>query len=141
MKAFAKVILIFALSPLILGFSTGMWRTSAWCWIWIVLLGISVTAPLSLEIRGLVLALGSVLIAVGGKRFLIGVEAPDTIEALSQAFIMIGGGLGGNFMSTGILNVEAKYSNAETDGQKAANDVAAVSPANPVNTRRNKRRK
>lgn len=49
--------------------------------------------------RGLVFLVGSVLIATIGKALVKSAEHPDVVEMIYQMLLLIGGGVGGNFMA------------------------------------------
>ena len=46
---------------------------------------------------------GSVFVAIIGKSYLKGKESDDLLEAISQVFLVTGGGVGGNFLAHAML--------------------------------------
>jgi hypothetical protein len=100
------MLVVLLLAPLAVFFtSTG--AASAWCGAWTLLFCWFLFSKQDHASRGLWLIVGTVAIAVIGKVLLKQYIPQDILEALSQMFMLVGGGVGGNFLSSGIQKSEA----------------------------------
>jgi len=114
MKPVAILLLLFALSPIALLYFGSLNATALWCWAWLALFAWFTLSNSDLDTRGLVLIIGSVFIAIAGNSLLAGKENSDILEMLSQAFLVTGGGVGGNFLAHAMLEKQ----NARVGKQK-----------------------
>ena len=99
----AVIVLLFMLSPFALLYFSHLPATSIWCWVWLALFAWFAFSRSDLETRGMGLIVGSVFVAIIGKNFLKGKESDDLLEAISQVFLVTGGGVGGNFLAHAML--------------------------------------
>jgi hypothetical protein len=99
----AIIVLLFALSPIALLYFFNLPATSIWCWAWLILFAWFAFSSADLETRGMGLIVGSVFIAIIGKSYLKSKESDDLLEAISQVFLVTGGGVGGNFLAHAML--------------------------------------
>jgi hypothetical protein len=103
-KKAAVIVALLAASPFFLfyfGMATSL--TAAWMFAWIVLFAWFTFSKADFATRGLVLIGGSILFAVIGRMLLVRRENEQVLEALSQAFLIVGGGVGGNFLAYSML--------------------------------------
>jgi len=111
----AILVLLFSLSPLALLYFGTLTITAIWCWAWLALFAWFAFSQSDLDTRGLGLVIGSVFIAVIGKAYLKGKEEEAILEAISQVFLVTGGGVGGNFLAHAMLR---KHEPPKPNGSK-----------------------
>jgi hypothetical protein len=107
MKKAAVFFLLFGLSPLPLLYFSNLNGAAIWCWIWSGLWAWFVWSKSDAFTRGLILLVGSAALAIGGRLLLKGKESDDVIDMLSQVILLIGGGVGGNFISHYLMDRKA----------------------------------
>lgn len=95
--------IVFLLSPLILLYYTSINATAIWVWIWGVVWFYFVNSKADELTRGLIFIVASVFVAVVGKTMIGHTEQPETIEMVQNVMLLIGGGVGGNFMAAYML--------------------------------------
>jgi hypothetical protein len=91
--------IIFLLSPLLILYFTNLFPAALWIWTWAPLWGWFIYSKQGGLERGLIFLIGSVLIATIGKSIVSGAENSDVVEMVYQLILMIGGSVGGNFIS------------------------------------------
>lgn len=100
------VFLVVLLSPLAIIFFYGQIYLSLWIWSWFLLFAWFIHTKREYTERGYLFIVGSVAIAVLGKPF-IEIHSDDEkifVEVFTQVFILVGGGVGGNFIAQGLFN-------------------------------------
>lgn len=98
-KRLAWFWLIFACSPLLVWYFTHLFPGAVWLWSWIPLWAWFVHSKRDELDRGLVFLVGSALIATIGKSLIGTAEHQEVVDMIYQLLLLIGGGVGGNFMA------------------------------------------
>lgn len=104
LKKSALIVLFFILAPIFLTLIyVGLHGAALWCFVWLCLWAWFVNSKQDIFNRGLFFTVFSVLVAFAGRAILKDKEHADILEMLSQTFLIIGGGVGGNFMAQYVL--------------------------------------
>lgn len=96
LKLSAWFFIIFILSPLLVWYFTNIGRAALWIWAWLILWFVFINAKWDELTKGLLLIVGSCWIAVGGRTLVH--EVVPVLDALQNMMLLIGGGVGGNFI-------------------------------------------
>lgn len=104
MKSVALFYILLMLSPILILYFNNLDPAFYLVWLWLGLWLWFVKSKHDIVIRGLFFVVISVLLAICGQLYLVDKENKHTIEILSQLFLIIGGGVGGNFMAHHFLS-------------------------------------
>lgn len=108
-KKFTSIIVLaIAAFPYFFIYATGLERVGYWIYIWLGVFTWFVLSNCEIETKGLMLLVMSLFLAFAGEHLLVtgNADHDSTIHLISQLFVLLGGSLGGNYMSHGMLKRE-----------------------------------
>ena len=96
---------LLAIAPAAFWYFGGLPHAAWWCWAWLLLFVVFLFLKIGAFEKGLIFAAGSVLIAVAGQHLAreAGQTAPVVLDMLFQTMLLVGGGIGGNFMAHALI--------------------------------------
>lgn len=113
MKLAAKILLFTIMG--LLGFATSLayglctGPVASWIVLWLLSFAMLLFCRGSLQERGLIFLVSSVVIAVGGQKILDSIYGKQFIvELLAQVFIVLGAGIGANLISNWLVTIEQR---------------------------------
>lgn len=114
----------FFFSPWIFGSFYELKGSQWWIWSWLLLFAWFIVSRQRLDVRSIVLIMGSIFLVVAGKTLLLRSDAPPSMEMLdiiSQVMLIMGGSVGANVFSQTLIdksqraNPPRKHHNQDAD--------------------------
>lgn len=108
MRKFAIGVICWAVWPIGLWLLTNIGATAVWCIAWVALSTWFLFSKQDTATRGLWFVTVSVMIAFVG-RYIVGASEHELVlDSVQNVMLLIGGGVGGNFMAAGMLEADRK---------------------------------
>lgn len=109
---FFVITLGFFFSPWIFGSFYELKGGEWWIWSWLLLFAWFILSRQRLDVRGIVLIMGSIFLVVVGKTLLLrSIDPPsqEMLDIISQVMLIMGGSVGANMFSQTLIDKHNKH--------------------------------